>query len=141
MTTEPVALVRQFIDSYNERSLREAAESLFASDLEVVNRAARVEVQGIDAFLDHVFDGWIRAVPDARVELVDYAVHDTVVTFTMRSTGSFEGPLETPEGTVDGTGERFETAFRVEATVSDGRIGKWVSEYDVADWQRQVGLA
>ena len=141
MTTEPVELVRRFVAGYNDRSLHDDAASIFASDLVVVNESAGRNTQGVDAFLQHAFDGWVRAVPDARVELVDYQVRDGSFAFTRRSTGTFEGELETPEGPVPGTGKPFEMEMRVEATVEGDRITRWVSEYDVADWQKQVGLA
>lgn len=141
MTVEPIELIRSFVDGYNDRSLHDDAEAIFASDLVVVNEAAGMETQGIDAFLEHAVDGWLQAVPDARVELVDYQIQDGVVFFTMRETGTFEGELETPEGTVAGTGKPFEMDLRVEATVEGDRITRWVSEYDVEDWRKQVGLA
>lgn len=141
MTTEPVELVRRFVDGYNGRSLPDDAAAIFATDLVVVNEAAGSETRGRDAFIQHVFDGWVQAVPDARVELVDFEVGDRAVTCTMRSTGTFDGTLETPEGTVPGTGRAFELEFTVEANVAGDRIDRWVSAYDVTDWEQQVGLA
>lgn len=141
MTQEPVELVRRFVDGYNARSLHEDAAELFASDLVVINEAAGLETRGRDAFLQHAVDGWVRAVPDAHVDLLDYEVQDGTVTVTMRSAGTFDGTLETPEGSVPGTGESFEMEMRVDATVEGDRIVRWVSEYDVAGWQEQVGLA
>lgn len=140
MTSEPVELVRRFVEDYNDRSLHADGETIFASDLVVVNEAVGLETQGLDAFLQHALDDWVRAVPDARVELMDYQVRDGSIAFTMRSTGTFEGELETPEGPVPGTGNPFEMEMRVDATVEGDRITRWSSEYDVADWQKQVGL-
>lgn len=141
MTQEPVELVRRFVEGYNNRSLHDDAEAIFASDLVVINEAAGLETQGCDAFLQHAVDGWIHAVPDARVELLDYQVQGGVITVTMQSSGTFDGTLETPEGSIPGTGKPFEMEMHVEATVEGARIVRWVSEYDVEGWQKQVGLA
>lgn len=141
MTTEPVELLRRFVDSYNDRSLPDEAAAIFASDLVVVNEAAGVETEGIDAYLEHAYHGWIAAVPDASVELVDYEVDEWTVTCTLRSDGTFDGTLETPEGPIPGTGKPFEIELHVEASIDEGRVSRWVSSYDVKDWQHQVGLA
>lgn len=141
MTTEPIQLLRQFEDSYNDRTLPDEAEAIFASDLIVVNEAAGVETDGIDAYLEHAYLGWIEAVPDAHVELVDYEVDDPTVTCTLRSSGTFDGTLETPEGPIPGTGNPFEIELNIEADIDEGRIARWVSSYDLEDWQHQVGLA
>lgn len=139
-TPESVELVRRFVDGYNERTLHDDAEDIFAPDLVLVNEGMGLEAHGIDAFLDHVMDGWLAANPDAEVELVDYDHRDGGIAATILSRGTFTGELETPGGTVPGTGEPFETEFRVEADVADGRITRWVSESDMAGWQSQVGL-
>lgn len=141
MASEPVELVRKFIAGYNARSLHDDAAALFAPDLVVVNESAGQELEGIDAFLQHAVDGWVHAVPDARVELVDYRIQDRGIAFTMRSAGTFDGTLETPEGAISGTGNPFELEVRVEATVEGDRISRWVSDYDLQDWEQQVGLA
>lgn len=141
MTTEPVELLRQFVDSYNSRSLPDEAETLFAPDLVVVNEAAGLETEGIDSYLEHAYHGWIEAVPDAHVELVDYEVDDQTVTCKLRSGGTFDGTLETEEGAIPGTGEPFEIEMNINADIDEGRITRWVSSYDVENWQHQVGLA
>lgn len=141
MTTELIELLRRFVNSYNDRSLPDEAEAIFAPDLVVVNEAAGVEAEGIDEYLEHAYHGWIGAVPDAHVDLVDYEVDDRTVTCTLRSGGTFEGTLETAEGSIPGTGEPFEIELNIEADIDEGRITRWVSSYDIEKWQHQVGLA
>lgn len=140
MTTEPIELLRRFVKSYNDRSLPDEAEDIFAPDLVVVNKSAGLEAEGIEAYLEHAYHGWIQAVPDAHVELVDYEVDDGTVTCTLRSEGTFEGTMETADGPIPGTGNAFEIELGIEADTDEGRIGQWVSTYDVESWQRQVGL-
>lgn len=139
--TEPVELLRRYVDSYNDRTLHDDAEDLFASDIVLVNEGMGIESHGIDAYLEHSVENGIDAVPDGAVELVDYDVTDQGVTVTLLWSGTFTGELETPDGTVPGTGESFAVEFRIEATVEDGRITRWVSAVDMADFQSQVGLA
>lgn len=141
MTTEPVELIRRFVNSYNDRSLPDAAEGIFTADLVVVNESAGVETEGIEAYLEHAYHGWLQAVPDARIELVDYEVSDRTVSCTMTSGGTFDGTMDTPEGSIPGTGEPFEIELQVEADIDEGRIARWVSSYDIEHWQQQVGLA
>lgn len=140
--TEPesVELIRRFVDGYNKRTLHDDAANFFAPDVALVNKGIGLEARGIDEFLGHVVDGWIAANPDVSVELVDYELRDGGIAATILSRGTFTGELETPDGTVSGTGESFETEFRVEADVADGRLTRWVSESDMAGWQSQVGL-
>lgn len=104
MTTEPIEFLRQFVDSYNSRSLLDEAQAIFVPGLVVVNEAAGIETEGIDSYLEHAYHGWIEAVPDAHVELVDYEVDDQTVTCTLRSGGTFDGTLETSEGSIPGRG-------------------------------------
>lgn len=139
-SSESVELVRRFVDGYNERTLHGDAENIFAPGVVLVNERAGLEVRGIDEFLAHVVDGWIAANPDAEVELVDYDLRDGGIAATIVSRGTFTGELETPDGTVPGTGESFETEFPIEVDAVDGRITRWVSEWDVAGWQSRVGL-
>lgn len=138
--TEPVELVHRYVDSYNDRSLHDDAEEIFASDIVLVNEGAGLEAQGIEAYLDHAVDSGINAAPDGEVELVDYQVTDQGIAFTVLWSGTFTGDLDLPDGTIPGTGESFEVEFRIEATVNDGRITRWNSEVDMADFQSQVGL-
>lgn len=138
--TEPVTLVGRFVDAYNDRTLHEDAERIFTPDLTAVNKTVGLEATGIGPFLEHTFDGWLTAVPDARVELVDYEVTAPGISFTLLAEGTFTGELEAPDGPVSGTGESFAIEFDVTAAVDGDRITTWVSEYDVADWQTQVGL-
>lgn len=140
MIPEPVELIRQFVDGYNDRTLHDDAENIFAPDILLVNEGLDLEVRGIDELLFHMMDGWIAANPDAEVELVNYDLRDEGIAATILSRGTFTGELETPDGTIPGTGESFETEFRVEADVADGRITRWVSESDMAGWRSQVGL-
>lgn len=140
IATEPVTLVRRFVDAYNGRTLHEDAERIFTPDLTLVNESIGLEAVGIDPFVEHTFDDWLTAVPDARVELVDYEVTHRGISFTLLAEGTFTGELETPDGPIPGTGEPFAIEFTVTAVVDGDRITTWVSEYDVADWQAQVGL-
>lgn len=137
---ESVETIRRFADGYNERTLHDDAEDIFAPDVVLVNEGADLEVRGIDEFLAHVVDGWVTANPDAEMELVDYDLRDGRLAATLVSRGTFTGELETPDGTVSGTGESFETEFPIEADVVNGRITRWVSEGDIAGWRSQVGL-
>lgn len=139
-TPESVELIRRFVDGYNERTLHDDAEDIFAPDVVLVNERVGLEVRGIDEFLAHVVDGWVAANPDAEMELVDYDLRDRGIAAMVVSRGTFTGELETPDGTVPGTGESFETEFPIEADVVNGRITRWVSEWDMAGWQSQVGL-
>lgn len=141
MPTEPVELLRRFVDSYNDRSLPDEAKGIFAPDLVVVNKSAGLETEGIDSYLAHAYHGWIRAVPDAHIELVDYQVGDRTVSCTLVSGGTFDGTMETAEGSIPGTGKSFEIELRVDADIADGAITRWESRYDMEDWQQQVGLA
>lgn len=141
MTTGSIELLRQFVDSYNSRTLPDEAEAIFSPDLVVVNEAAGIETEGMDSYLEHAYHGWIEAVPDAHVELVDYEVDDQTVTCTLRSGGTFDGTLDTPEGSIPGTGNPFKIEMNIEASIDEGLITRWVSSYDVENWQQQVGLA
>lgn len=141
MKTEPIELLRRFVESYNDRSLPDEANDIFAPGLVVVNESAGLEAEGVEAYLEHAYHGWIQAVPDASVEIVDYEVGDGTVACTLRSAGTFEGTMETADGSIPGTGKAFEIELRIEADVDGDRISRWVSTYDVESWQRQVGLA
>lgn len=137
---ESLALIRRFVDGYNDRTLHDDAEQIFAPDVVLVNEGIGLEAHGIDELLNHMMDWWLAANPDAEAELLDYDLYDGGIAATIASRGTFTGELETPDGTVLGTGESFETEFRVEADVTDERIVRWVSESDMAGWQSQVRL-
>ncbi len=139
-TPESVKLVRQFVDGYNDRTLHDDAEKIFAPDVVLVNEGIGLEARGIDELLDHMMDRWLAANPDAEVELMDYDLRKEGIAAMIVTRGTFTGELKTPDGTVSGTGEPFETEFQVEVDVTDGRIVRWVSESDMVGWQSQVGL-
>lgn len=129
------------MESYNDRSLPDEVENIFAPDLVVVNESAGLEAVGIETYLEHAYHGWLRAVPDAHVELVDYEVGDETVDSTLRSDGTFEGTMKTADGSIPGTGRAFEIELHMETDIDEGRISRWVSTFDVESWQGQVGMA
>lgn len=141
MTNDPTELIRKYVATFNDRTLLNDAEDVFAQDVVLINESSEMEAQGLDAFLQHTAVDWILAVPDARIELLDYELRDGAVACTLLSSGTFDGELDTPEGSIPGNGERFELEFGVEATVVDDRIARWVSDYDLTDWKTQVGIA
>lgn len=141
MTNDPIDLIQKYVASFNDRTLLDDADAVFAPDVVLINKSTEMEAEGLDAFLQHTAIGWFQAVPDARVQLLDYELRDGAVACTLLSAGTFDGVLETPEGSIPGNGKPFELEFGVEATVTDDRIVRWISDYDLTEWKTQVGLA
>jgi len=94
---------RRFVDGYDDHTPHDDAEDIFAPDVVLVDEGIGLEARGIDDLLDNAIDRWLTANPDAKVELIDYDLHDGGMAATIVSRGTFTGELETPDGTVSGT--------------------------------------
>jgi steroid delta-isomerase-like uncharacterized protein len=116
----------------------EAIAALYADDGVLSDPTG--EYRGREEIVQY-WQGFFQAFPDIngrdefKAESGDTAINE------WSASGTNEGPLETPEGTIDATGKRLTIRGCDVITVRDGRITSHRAYYDQLAFLTQLGLA
>jgi steroid delta-isomerase-like uncharacterized protein len=87
------------------------------------------------------YEQMFRSFPDIRVTIVHRHVHDDVMVYELRMTGTNRGPIGTPDGDVPATNRGMDVEGAVFADLdSSGRFRRVRRYYDNATMMRQLGL-
>ena len=113
--------------------------SLLAADIVYEETGTQRRVSGPDAY-GELCQGWKQAFPDA-VGTVNRSVAsgDTVVQ-EVTWTGTHEGELQLPSGTVPGSGAKFEVQSTFWATVTNEQLREARHHLDVLSLLQQLGI-
>jgi steroid delta-isomerase-like uncharacterized protein len=134
-----IELARKIIEDFNNRTFRDTFYDYVDDDVAVVDNGAGMQLQGVDAFIQYS-EGWTAAFPDGNAEIVDEQLDGSAVTQVFRARGTFTGEMQTPDGTVPGTGKSLDMEFQQIIEVENGKIVGYTLEYDMQAMMRQLGL-
>ena len=137
---DPKEIAQMSEDQFNDRSFREKAHLLIAPDIVVVDAPASLELSGIDGYIQYS-EGFVRAMPDIKGTIVRRQASGNKVTATIRGRGTFTGELQTPAGVVPGNGSSFDMEYQIEYQIENDKIKRFVVDYDMQEFQRQLGLS
>jgi steroid delta-isomerase-like uncharacterized protein len=136
-----MAEAREISDRYTDLINAHDAEgcgALYADDGVLTDPSG--EYQGREAVVQY-WEGFFRAFPDIsgrdefKAESGDTAINEWT------ASGTNDGPLETPEGTIPATGKRVTIRGADALTARDGRITSHRVYYDQLAFMSQLGLA
>jgi len=131
-------IVNQMYRLFNERKLEEASR-LVAADGTWTNVATGLTLRGPEGFVQTA-QGWLRALPDARVEIRRQTIGESSVVTEFTGRGTHDGPLDTPNGSIPATGKPIEVEFCEILTLRDGKVVEARNYFDAATLLRQIGV-
>ena len=117
-----------------------AVANLYAPDAVMIQPDTSEPVRGRDALLKY-YQMMFRAVPDWKINFSLVAFHGDTIICEGVGSGTFTGPLSTPEGDVPPTGKKItiKTVFFGKIN-ADGLIAEDRSYFDNLDYMKQLGL-
>jgi ketosteroid isomerase-like protein len=135
MTHQP--LIDRHYAEINSNDYSDAAD-LFGPDV-MTHVPGAEPLRGIEAFLAYA-QGFGRAFPDGRIHRDVYLESGDSVVVEGRFTGTNTGPLQTPAGELQPTGEAMVLPFGDVFRITDGRITEHRVYYDTVGLLAQLGL-
>jgi predicted ester cyclase len=141
MMATPRNVVQMQYDDFNNRTYRQNAASYVAPNAVFVDAPTGQEGHGVAGFIENA-DMWVGAFSDAQAEVIAMETQGNTVFTRFIARGTFDGILPAPDGSmIEGNGQRLEMEFTSETEVADGKIVHDVTEYDLQEMMRQLGLA
>jgi predicted ester cyclase len=132
-------IARAIYDNFNLRLLDESA--LWVSDrCEWLDVPSGTVFRGPDGYVE--FDqAWIRAFPDAQLEISNMVASGDLVCTELSARGTHEGPLIGPTGkTIEATGRPVEMRCIEVQQYGGGQIVRARFYYDALSLLRQLGV-
>jgi steroid delta-isomerase-like uncharacterized protein len=127
----------ELIDAFNEADWSRL-RPLVASDLVYTETGTGRRVDGADAYFV-LLDGWKGAFPDVTGTIRGAIAGDGVAAQEIHWEGTHTGPLETPSGTVEATGNAISVDASFWCSGEDGTIREIHHYLDVLTLLGQVG--
>jgi len=135
---ENAALARSMYDCYNARDYDRAAAGV-AEDADIEIVPFSISFRGPAGMRDFL-RGWATAFPDSMTEVRTVTADDARAVAEYVGSGTHDGPLATPAGTIPPTGRRVEVPFCDVLEIRDGRIVRLHNYFDAATMMAQLGL-
>lgn len=136
--TGEVDLVTALYRAYNARDA-EGWLGAFARD-SVWRNVPTGEVHVGSSGQEANYAAWNGPFPNGKCENLVIRAGDGFTVAEFRGVGLHEGPLETPEGTIEATGKPSDIAFCDVHVISDGKIQETHRYWDLAGANAQLGL-
>jgi predicted ester cyclase len=132
-------LAQAGIDTFNDRSFREKAKDLMDSDVVILDKPTNQELHGPDGYVQYS-DGFVNAIPDLKGTVIEHKVSGNKVSTRVRGQGHFTGTMVTPQGSLPGNGNPVDIEYRIEQEFNNaGKVVRFVVDYDMQDFMRQLG--
>jgi steroid delta-isomerase-like uncharacterized protein len=128
--------VRRFYEAFN-RNDWDAMNELMTDDFE--NTDPTGTLHGRDAFRRFI-DGFKTAMPDAKLTANRIIEGDGVSATEGSFSGTFTGPLRTPNGELPPSGKAFDLPFAEVNEVEGGRIRRHTVYYDQVSFMAALGV-
>ncbi len=117
-----------------------AFANLYAPDAVMIQPDTSEPVRGRDALLKY-YTAMLKSMPDYKMKWTLIAYHGDTIIFEGVGSGTFTGPMETPEGVVQPNGKKviLKAAFFAKIN-ADGLIAEDRSYFDNYGYMKQLGL-
>ena len=133
-------LAQNTVDMFNDRSFREKAKEVANANIVVSDKPTGQEFRGVDGFVQYS-EGFVTAMPDLKGTAIEHTVDGNKVTTRVHGQGTFTGTLQTPQGSVPGTGRSVDLDYQLEQTFNEeGKLVHFTVNYDMQDFMRQLGI-
>jgi steroid delta-isomerase-like uncharacterized protein len=135
--TDPTQTAAAFIDAFN-RADWDAFRGFTTPDVVYTETGTGRRVEGADAYIQ-LCQGWKAAFPDVTGDILSAIASNDTVAMEIVWQGTHTGPLQTPHGTIEATGNRI----RIEASnwirFAGGRAEEIHHYLDVLMLLQQIG--
>ncbi len=132
-------LAQNTVDIFNDRSYRQKAREVASPDIVVIDAPTGQQMKGIDGFVQYS-QSFVDAIPDLKGTALEHEVEGNRVTTRVHARGTFTGKLQTPQGTLQGTGRPVDIEYRLEQEFNDdGKLVRFATNYDMKDFMHQLG--
>ena len=132
-------LAQAGIDTFNDRSFREKAKDLMDPDVVILDKPTNQELRGPDGYVQYS-DGFVNAIPDLKGTVIEHKVSGNKVSSRVRGQGHFTGTMVTPQGSLPGNGNTVDIEYQIEQEFNNaGKVVRFVVDYDMQDFMRQLG--
>ena len=136
----PEEIAQQLVDSFNDRTYAQNAAQYFSPDSVHVDLPTGQESYGVEGGIQSS-DVWVQAFPNAHAEVISHDVQGNTVATTIRGTGTFDGQMMTPDGSViPGNGAALDLDYQQTITVEGGMVVRVEANYDMQAMMGQLGL-
>jgi predicted ester cyclase len=132
------AILTTIDELFNARKLEEAMKYVDADYVET-NVATGDMFRGPEGFKRSA-QAWIEAFPDARVEIQNQIATEDYVAMEFIGRGTHKKPLQTPNGPIAPTGNKFEVRFCEIARFKNGKVAEIRLYFDRSTMLDQLGL-
>ena len=133
----PETVVRELIDAFSATDWPRF-EGLLAQNVVYSETGTGRRVEGVQAYIE-LCRGWKQAFPDIVGDLGRTAVDKDSVVQQVVWKGTHTGPLPTPAGDLEASGNHVEVEGCMWCLVSDGRVTDVLHFLDVFGLLQQVG--
>lgn len=135
---ENLALTKSLYQLFNERKLDEAVKHV-ASDCVWISTPTGETFRGPSGFKEFA-QGWITAFSNARVDIKQQIANDDWVVTEFMGRGTHDGPMKSPQGTVQATRMKLDLPFCEVLRLKDGKVVEGRLYFDALTMMRQLGL-
>jgi len=138
MSGDPLTVSRESIEAFNAGN-RDRFRATLAEDTIEREHATRTTTQGAGAVVEHDFT-WKAAFPDANGEITGAFATDGRVTLQIVWTGTHEGDMQGPDGTViPATSRKVTVPACMVQEIRDGKIVTNDHYFDLLTLLAQIG--
>jgi predicted ester cyclase len=127
-------VVREMYEAWNAKDMERCA-SYSHPDAQMTNMAFNAKI----SLRDHI-EGWARAFPDGKIEIVNCVVQGDNVITEFKGRGTHTGTMKGPTGDLAPTGRRVEVSCVESLRFRDGKVAEGRMYFDAFSFFTQLGV-
>jgi predicted ester cyclase len=136
--TVPGNTAKSFINAYSEKDWG-ALWSLADWRITYDEVPTRRKTHGIKRFMT-IMQEWGIAFPDSNITIDNTKKYGKTFSFDLRWTGTHDGPIETPGGTILPTGKKIDLPVSMVIEVAEDKVETVTHLFDMETMEKQIEL-
>jgi predicted ester cyclase len=133
-TPDNASILRAMYDAFNAKDI-----DRIMSHAEASARMRNVPFD-VEVGLREYCENWVRAFPDARIEITALLAQDDQVVAEFTGKGTHDGPLSGPGGVIGATGRRVELPVVEIYRMREGKVAGGRCYFDAGSFMAQLGI-
>jgi predicted ester cyclase len=133
-------LAQEHFEAFNDRSFFQNAEDRFDANAVIIDGPSGQQYHGPEGYVRYA-QQFVTAMPDIKGTLIEQHESGNKVTTRVHGQGTLTGTLHTPQGTVQGRGQKVDLEYQLVQECNDaGKIVRFTLNYDLPSFMKQVGM-